>query len=125
MRYYFKKKTEINNIINNIINPDIILIGLDDNNNDNYISDRIHFINIDNNYNKVIAKTYIKKDELLIIEYPIINLFGESNDNRELKIVKKYIETMHGRIAFKSSKAGTCFEVNIPQKHTHEKNTNY
>lgn len=42
-----------------------------------------------------------------------------------LHIVKKYIETMHGRIAFKSSKAGTCFEVNIPQKHTHEKNTNY
>lgn len=60
--------------------------------NDNYISNKIHFINIDDNYNKVIAKTHIKKDELLIIEYPIINLFGELNNNRELKILQKYIE---------------------------------
>ena len=58
----------------------------------NYISNKIYLINIDNNYNKVIAKSYIKKDELMIIEYPIINLFGECIDNRELKILQKYIE---------------------------------
>lgn len=58
----------------------------------NYISDKIQFIDSNTDYNKVIAKSYIKKDELIITEYPIINLFGEFNDNRELQIVKKYIE---------------------------------
>ena len=58
----------------------------------NYISDKIKFINSNQDYNKVIAIDNIKKDELLIIEYSKINLFGENNDNRELKILKKYIE---------------------------------
>lgn len=60
-------------------------------NKENYISDKIKFIN-SNDYNKVIAINNINKDELLIIENSDINLFGESSDNRELKIVKKYIE---------------------------------
>ena len=60
-------------------------------NKENYISDKIKFIN-SNDYNKVIAINNINKDELLIIENSDINLFGESTDNRELKIVKKYIE---------------------------------
>jgi len=60
-------------------------------NKENYVSNKIKFINLDD-YNKLVAISDIKKDELLIIEYPIINLFGESSDNRELKIVKKYIE---------------------------------
>ena len=58
----------------------------------NYISDKIQFIDSNTDYNKVIAKTHIKKDELLIIEYPKINLFGECINNRELQIIKKYIE---------------------------------
>jgi len=60
-------------------------------NKENYVSNKIKFINL-SDYNKLVAISDIKKDELLIIEYPIINLFGESSDNRELKILKKYIE---------------------------------
>jgi hypothetical protein len=60
-----------------------------------YISDKLNLINTNNDNNKIIASANINKDELLIIEYPIINLFDknhEKNQNRELKIIKKYIE---------------------------------
>ena len=57
----------------------------------NFISDKIQFIN-SNDYNKVVSIQNIKKDEILIIEYPKINLFGFNSDLRELKILKKYIE---------------------------------
>lgn len=56
-----------------------------------YISNKIQFID-DDNYSKVIALDNIKKDENIIIEYSNINLFGEKLDNRELKILKKYLE---------------------------------
>ena len=61
----------------------------------NYISAKIKFINPNLDYNKVIAINNIEKDELLMIEYSKINLFGENSDNRELKILKKYIENKH------------------------------
>ena len=60
------------------------------NSQDNYISNKIRIIN-NNDYYKVIALDNIKKDELIIIEYPEINLFGEDNVDRELKILMKYI----------------------------------
>lgn len=58
----------------------------------NFISDKISLIATDDNYNKVLAKSKITKDELLIIEYPSINLFGDWSDNRELRTLKKYID---------------------------------
>jgi hypothetical protein len=57
----------------------------------NFVSDKIKFINSDD-YNKAVSNNNIQKDEILIIEYSKINLFGESYDFRELRIVKKYIE---------------------------------
>ncbi len=60
----------------------------------NFISDKIQIIN-QNDYNKVISIQNIKKDEILIIEYPKINLFGEKSDNRELNILKKYIQNKY------------------------------
>jgi hypothetical protein len=58
---------------------------------DNYISNKIKFVKL-HDYTKTIAVEYIQKDEIIIIEYPKINLFGEKQNNRELKILKKYIE---------------------------------
>jgi hypothetical protein len=57
----------------------------------NFVSDKIKFISI-NDYIKTIATQNINKDEILIIEYPKINIFGLNQTNRELKILKKYIE---------------------------------
>jgi hypothetical protein len=56
-----------------------------------YISNKINLIT-DDTYSKIIAKDNIKKGDILIIEYSDINLFGEILDNRELKILKKYLE---------------------------------
>jgi hypothetical protein len=56
---------------------------------ENYISSKIKFI-LDDEYNKVIAKSYIKKGEILIIEYPDINLFGEEHIDKALQIMIKY-----------------------------------
>ena len=53
-----------------------------------YISNKINLIN-DDNYNKLVAIDTIKKNEIIIIEYSDINLFGDNLDNRELKILKK------------------------------------
>jgi hypothetical protein len=79
----------------------------------NYIDNKLCLVNIDNNYNKVIAKQDIKKSELLIIEYPNINLFGEENIHRELKIIKKYIENKD-----------TIFIKNLYPRSPHYKKTN-
>jgi hypothetical protein len=57
----------------------------------NFISNKIKFTNQDDYY-KTVAIDNITKDEVLIIEYSKINLFGENMNNRELKILKKYIE---------------------------------
>ena len=57
----------------------------------NYISSRIEFINI-KDYNKIIAKNNINENDILIIEYSKFNLFGINSDNRELKILKIYLE---------------------------------
>jgi hypothetical protein len=56
-----------------------------------YISQKIS-INIDTDYHKIIAKENIKKDELLIVEYSEINLFGLNVESRELEILKIYLE---------------------------------
>lgn len=56
---------------------------------ENYISPKIKFV-LDDEYNKVIAKSYIKKGEILIIEYPEINLFGEEHIDKALQIMIKY-----------------------------------
>lgn len=59
--------------------------------NSEFISNKIKFINL-NDYTKAIAIDDIKKDEILIIEYSKINLFEENQNNREIKILKKYLE---------------------------------
>jgi hypothetical protein len=60
------------------------------NNHTLYISPKIKIIK-DKNYNKIIAIANINKDEILIEEYPEINLFGEKNIDRALQIIQKYI----------------------------------
>jgi SET domain-containing protein len=46
----------------------------------------------DNEYHKVIANNNIQKGEILLIEYPEINLFGENEIDKGLQLTKKYIE---------------------------------
>jgi len=62
----------------------------------NFISDKIKIIN-QNDYNKVICNENIKKDEILIIEFSQINIFGMDDKNRELQILKKYIENKNNK----------------------------
>lgn len=56
----------------------------------NYISDKIKIIKT-NNYHKVISEQDINKDELLIIEFPEFNLFGEKNIDRTLQTIQLYL----------------------------------
>ncbi len=58
---------------------------------DNFISNKITFLNNDE-YHKVIANNNIQKGEILLIEYPMINLFGENEIDKGLQLTKKYIE---------------------------------
>ena len=58
---------------------------------DTFISDKISFIN-SSEYHKVIANHNIQKGEILLIEYPEINLFGENEIDKGLQLTKKYIE---------------------------------
>ena len=57
-----------------------------------FISDKLYF-DIKGDYHKVISKAYIKKGELLLIEYPKINLFGEKEIDKALQIMKIYNDT--------------------------------
>lgn len=56
-----------------------------------YISDKIQFSN-DSNYMSVKAKQNIKKGEVILKEYPEINLFGEEEIDKALQIIKIYID---------------------------------
>lgn len=56
-----------------------------------FTSDKISFLN-SCEYHKVIANNNIKKGEILLIEYPEINLFGENEIDKGLQLTKKYIE---------------------------------
>jgi hypothetical protein len=55
-----------------------------------YISPKIN-IDRTTNYNKVIAINKIKKGEIIMKEYPPINLFGEKTDDRDISLIKKFI----------------------------------
>lgn len=57
-----------------------------------FVSDKLYF-DIKGDYHKVISKAYIKKGELLLIEYPKINLFGEKEIDKALQIMKIYNDT--------------------------------
>jgi len=50
----------------------------------NFISDKISFIN-SYEYHKVIANQNIQKGEIILIEYPEINLFGENEIDKGLQ----------------------------------------
>jgi hypothetical protein len=56
-----------------------------------YISSKIQFITNDS-YHKVMAVDNIKEGEIILIEYPKINLFGEEEVDKGLQLTKKYIE---------------------------------
>ena len=58
---------------------------------DNFISNKISFLN-DCEYHKVVDTENIKKGEVLLIEYSEINLFGENEIDKGLQLIKKYIE---------------------------------
>ena len=55
-----------------------------------YVSDKVHIDRKTNN-NKVIANDNIKIGEVLIREYPKINLFGEKVEDRDVSFIKKLI----------------------------------
>jgi hypothetical protein len=55
-----------------------------------YLSPKV-FIDKSNKNNKVIATENIKDGETLIEEYPLINLFGEKIDDRDVLFLKKLI----------------------------------
>ncbi len=55
-----------------------------------YISPKI-FIDKTNKNNKVVALQNIKDGEILIEEYPLINLFGEKIDDRDVLFLKKLL----------------------------------
>ena len=57
------------------------------NKSDNFISNKISFIKKDQ-YHKVIANNNIQKGEILLIEYPKINLFGENEIDKGLQLTK-------------------------------------
>ena len=56
-----------------------------------FISSKIKFITNDS-YHKVMAIENIKEGEIILIEYPKINLFGEEELDKGLQLTKKYIE---------------------------------
>jgi len=56
-----------------------------------YISDKIRFSN-DSDYISVKAKQNIKKGDILLKEYPKINLFGEQEIDKALQIIRIYID---------------------------------
>jgi hypothetical protein len=56
-----------------------------------FVSNKIQFIN-NNDYHKVITIENIKENEIILIEYPKINLFGEEEIDKGLQLTKKYIE---------------------------------
>jgi SET domain-containing protein len=58
---------------------------------ENYISDKIFFDNI-NDYICIKANKNIKKGEIILKEYPKINLFGEEEIDKGLQVIKKFIE---------------------------------
>jgi hypothetical protein len=62
-----------------------------------YVSDKIKIIN-DSNYSKIVAINNITKDDIIIIEYPKINLFGEEEIDKGLQTIKKYIETKEDKL---------------------------
>jgi hypothetical protein len=62
-----------------------------------YVSDKIKIID-DSNYSKIIAINNITKDDIIIIEYPKINLFGEEEIDKGLQTIKKYIETKEDKL---------------------------
>ena len=57
-----------------------------------YISPSISIVTNNDDMNKVICKQNIKKNTILIKEYPIINLFGERVINRDIEFLIKLIE---------------------------------
>ena len=56
-----------------------------------YISPKISITTQYQDYHKVIAIDNIKVGEILIEEYPVINLFGEKNIDKALQVMQKYI----------------------------------
>ena len=56
----------------------------------NFISDKIQIIRT-KDYHKIQSTQNINKNDLLIIEYPEFNLFGEKNIDRTLQMVKIYL----------------------------------
>ena len=59
-----------------------------------FISDKISITSISDFY-KISANSDIVKGNILIIEFSKINLFGLENINRELQVLKLYVENKH------------------------------
>ena len=56
-----------------------------------YISPKINIITVNQDYQKVISIDNIQVGEIIIEEYPVINLFGEKNIDKALQVMQKYI----------------------------------
>ena len=57
-----------------------------------YISEKIEIKTVKSDYRSVFALENIQKDEIILVEYPKINLFGDEEIDKGLQVIKKYIE---------------------------------
>jgi hypothetical protein len=84
-----KKAKKLREILNNKINYINMIFKIPIKIEKEFVSDKLYF-DINCEYHKVISKNYIKKGELLLIEYPKINLFGEKEIDKALQLMKLY-----------------------------------
>ena len=82
----------ITNYTNHIMVKFLCPAKIDTCKNTDYISDKIFFCNI-SGYHFIKSNNLIKKGEVIIKEYPNINLFGDIEIDKGLQIIRKYIET--------------------------------
>jgi hypothetical protein len=60
-------------------------------NPENFISSKIKFSTNQDNYHKVISITKIPKNEIILIEFPCVTLYGEPDIDRGLQTLTKYL----------------------------------
>ena len=68
------------------------LTPINSNYKSDYISQKITLKTVKDDYQTMMAIDNIQKDDILLIEYPKINLFGDEEIDKGLQMTKKYIE---------------------------------
>ena len=90
----------------------------------NFISDKISIIS-NEDYYKIISNKNITNKELLIIEYPDINLFGLENINREEQILQLYLKNKDNQLILDLYPRSTSYTLtSLIKKMVHGININ-